>query len=408
MKRRELLQKAGLFTTGSLISLGVHGWALKGVAQNSKSSRMIVVFLRGAVDGLSVLVPHSESVYYQARPSIAIPKPGEKDGVLDLDGRFGLHPALSDVMPLWQRKTLAFIPASGSPNDSRSHFDAQQYMENGTPGSKSTRDGWMNRVLGVLPKEGVTQAINIGETTPVILAGKIPITNIAPGKKAARALSVDEPEVDDAFAGLYGGGDPLSQAYGEGTQSRKGLLSELREEMKRANNGAPAAGRFDIEARKLGRLMQGDPKIQLGFLAVGGWDTHVNQGNSNGQLARRLKDLGQALASLSEALGPVYNQTAIVVMSEFGRTLKENGNRGTDHGHGNVMWVLGGGVRGGKIYGAWPGLTDSNLFEGRDVAVTTDFRDVIATMLQQQMQISKGSLGQIFPGYKSGASLGFL
>jgi len=407
MKRRELLQKACLFTTGSLISLGFHGWALRGMAQNSKSSRLIVVFLRGAVDGLSVVVPYSESIYYQARPSIAIPKPGQKDGVLDLDGRFGLHPALKDVMPLWQQKTLAFIPASGSPNDSRSHFDAQQYMENGTPGSKSIRDGWMNRLLGVLPQEGVTQGINIGETTPLILAGKIPVTNIAPGKKAGRPLSVDESDVDEAFASLYGGSDPLSLAYQEGTQSRKGLLSDLREEMKRANNGAPAAGRFDIEARKLGRLMQGDSKIQLGFLAVGGWDTHVNQGSSNGQLARRLKELGQALATLREALGGVYNQTAIVVMSEFGRTLKENGNRGTDHGHGNVMWVLGGGVRGGKIYGTWPGLGNSNLFEGRDVAVTTDFRDVIDTVLQQQMQLSKASLGQIFPGYQSRQSLGF-
>lgn len=400
MDRRTFLQQASLFTAGSVISLGVHGWALKGIAQNRKSPRLVVILLRGAVDGLSVVVPYSESVYYDARPTIAIPRPQEKLGVLDLDGRFGLHPALKDIMPLWQQKTLAFIPASGSPNSSRSHFDAQQYMENGTPGSKSTRDGWMNRLLAVLPQEGITQAINIGETTPVILAGKIPVSNIAPGRKATRALSIDQPEIDQAFAKLYSGSDPLSLAYQEGSQSRKTLLSQLQQEMKQANNGAPAAGRFDIEAQKLGRLMAGDPKIQLGFFAVGGWDTHVNQGNADGQLSRRLKELGQALATLTKALAPVYNQTVIVVMSEFGRTLAENGNRGSDHGHGNVMWLLGGGIRGGKIYGNWPGLEKSALFEGRDVAVTTDFRHVLSTVLENHMAISKASLGQIFPQYQ--------
>ncbi|NEO13692.1 MULTISPECIES: DUF1501 domain-containing protein [unclassified Moorena] len=409
MKRRKLLQQASLLTAGGIISMG--SWVARGLANTANTNhrkRLIVIFLRGGIDGLNVVVPYQEADYYQARPRIAIPRTGEKGGVLDLDGYFGLHPALADLMPLWKQKSLAFVHASGSPDSTRSHFDAQDYMESGTPGIKSTDDGWMNRLLGTIPKEIPTQAVNMGTTTPRILSGQMPVANLPMGRNYNHKLPVDRPQIDAAFDQLYRGNNAINLAYQEGSEARKILLAELKEEMMAANRGAPPSSKFVGDSRKLAKLMVGDAKTQLAFLALGGWDTHVNQGGSQGQLARKLKPIGQGLATLVKALEPIYANTVIVVMSEFGRTLAENGNKGTDHGHGNVMWVLGGGVRGGKVYGEWPGLAESQLYEKRDLAVTTDFREVLMPVLREHMEIGDSNLAQIFPGFTSNQSLGLL
>jgi uncharacterized protein (DUF1501 family) len=397
MKRREFLQLTLLSTSGLLL-LGENGWAAKAIGNDKNPKRLVVVFLRGAVDGLNVVVPYSEAAYYMARPTIAIPRPSESGGALKLDQHFALHPALSSLMPFWEKGTLAFVHASGSPDSSRSHFDAQDYMETATPGLKTTPDGWLNRLVEVLPgTRSATQAISVGPILPRILSGRAAATNLALGKAATQPMPLDRLEIQEAFDQLYKGSDALSVAYREGQSSRKQLLSELTEEMTMADKGAPSPVGFTDQARKLGRLIGRDPTIKVTFLALGGWDTHINQGSVAGQLPNRLRALGETLSTFAQALGPTYSDTVILVMSEFGRTVHENGNTGTDHGHGNVMWVMGGNVRGGKIYGQWPGLSGNDLYEGRDLAITTDFREVISTLLEAQFGLSSTQLDKVIP-----------
>jgi uncharacterized protein (DUF1501 family) len=403
MKRREFLKT--VLTTSSLVLFSGNAWAARALGDENSRKRLVVVFLRGAVDGLNVVVPYSESNYYSSRPTIAIPRPGETGGALRLDGRFGLHPALSPIMPLWEKGTLAFVHASGSPDSSRSHFDAQDYMETATPGAKSTADGWLNRLLEVLPgMRNPTDAISVGPTLPRILSGKVAATNLPLNPAGTRQTPLDRPEIQAAFDRLYTGNDPLSIAYREGQASRKTLLAQIAEDMKMADGGAPSPIGFAGEAQKLGRLIARDSSIKVAFVALGGWDTHVNQGASTGQLANRLTALGETLATLVQALGSSYSDTVILVMSEFGRTAQENGNTGTDHGHGNVMWVAGGNVQGGKVYGRWPGLQPDRLYEQRDLAVTTDFRDVLGELVGRHL----GQKAQVFPGYTAGEPPGLL
>jgi uncharacterized protein (DUF1501 family) len=403
MHRRHFLQTAGCFAASSLVSLGVHGWFARSEAAQSTPKRLIVVFLRGAADGLSVVVPYADREYYDARPKIAIAPPGTPNGALDLDGQFGLHPALSMLMPLWSSKNLTFVHACGSPDGTRSHFDAQDYMESGTPGIKSTRDGWMNRLLSTLTAgRNPIQAVNVGAITPRIFAGRVPVATIAAGRNAEAELAIDRPQVSAAFDRLYNRNDSLSRTYKESRIARQALMADLAE-MKMANNGAPLPNGFAKDAQRLARLMVKDTRVQLAFLAVGGWDSHTNQGNSQGQLARNLQQLGRGLATLQQELGPAFADTAILVMSEFGRTVHENGNGGTDHGHGNVMWLLGGNlspeIAGGKVHGNWRGLAAGALHEGRDLPVTTDFRDVAIAVLQQHMRLTDTQLSQIFPSF---------
>ncbi|MEM7713907.1 MAG: DUF1501 domain-containing protein [Cyanobacteria bacterium P01_A01_bin.68] len=401
MKRRKFIQQVGIFSASSLITVGANAWVSRSTSSAStpNSKRLIVIFLRGAVDGLSVVVPYTETAYYQARKRIAIPQPDKPGGVLDLDGKFGLHPSLAALMPLWKQKNLAFIHACGSPESTRSHFDAQEYMETGTPGIKTTKDGWMNRLLAAMTVENnPIQAINVGSNIPRILAGNAPIATIPAGRRVAKRLPIDNPQLTTAFDKLYSGDDALSKTYRDARESREALM-ESDVEMQMANNGAPLPKGFSRDAQRLARLMVKDSRIELAFLALGGWDTHINQGNSKGQLSQRLQRLGDGLATLQKELGEVYKDTNIVVISEFGRTVKENGNGGTDHGHGNVMWLLGGNIRGGKIYGDFPGLSNNQLHQGRDLAITTDFRDVISTVLQSHMKLDKAKISQIFPNY---------
>lgn len=400
MNRRKFLQQLGLLSGGTLVGIGTHGWAARSATSSSKPKRLIVVFLRGAVDGLNVVIPHSQSAYYDARSLIAIAPPNEKNGAINLDdGSFGLHPALNSVMPLWKQGSLAFVHACGSPDATRSHFDAQDYMESGTPGIKTTQDGWMNRLLSLMPSQSPIQAVNVGATMPRILTGGKSVATLPGSREANRPLPIDRPMISEAFNQLYSGNDKLSKAYQEARAARQQIMADFDQEMMQANNGAASPSGFARDTQQLARLMVKDSSVQLAFMALGGWDTHVNQGGVTGQLARNLKSLGEGLATLSQGLGSVYADTAVVVMSEFGRTVHENGNGGTDHGHGNVMWLMGGAIKGGKVYGQWPGLSQAQLHEGRDLAVTTDFRDVITSVLSRHLQLDGGKINQIFPNY---------
>lgn len=399
--RRDFLKRTGVFSLG-LLGLGLNGWFSRSSAvSNNNNHRLVVIMLRGAVDGLSIVPPYSEQDYYSVRPNIAVPTPGQSLGAIQLDNRFGLHPNLKALMPFWQQGTLGFVQASGSPDPSRSHFDAQDYMENGTPGSKRVPDGWMNRLLGVLPNQhSPTQAVSFSSVIPKILRGQQSVANMDIGGNSGKAGVLDRPQVSAAFDQLYSGSDVLSKAYQEGMAARHTLLDDLSQEMVMANNGAPSVQGFSKSAAKLAKVLVNDPAIQLVFTDLGGWDTHFNQGTVQGQLANKLQSLGDGLAVLLNSLGDTYSKTTVLVMSEFGRTVKENGDTGTDHGHGNVMWVAGGQVNGGKVYGDWPTLHPDALFEGRDLQVTTDFRSVISMALGQGFGLNQGQIQKVFPGFQ--------
>jgi uncharacterized protein (DUF1501 family) len=392
MRRRELIGMAGGAAAASMLG---PVWAARA---DAAAPRLVVVMLRGAVDGLNVVVPHGEAAYYESRPTIAIQKPGTENGALALDGHFGLHPALAAAMPLWNDKQLAFVHAAGSPDPTRSHFDAQQFIENGTPGRATTADGWLNRTLAALPgPHGPTDALALGPTLPFILKGPVAVANLPLGPRAAQPMAIDKPEIASAFDKLYAGNSRQAEAYRQGRQARTQLVADMSSEQQMADNGAPPADALPGTATRLAKLMVQDPHIRIAFASVGGWDTHVNQGAHAGQLANRLKPLAEGLAAFAKGLGPLWNDTVVVVISEFGRTVRENGNTGTDHGHGNVIWLAGGRVNGGRVYGEWPGLAAAQLYEGRDLAVTSDYRHVLAAVLERHLRLVDKALAKIFP-----------
>ncbi len=400
MERRTVLIGGSLSSVLTVFPLGRTAWAARSGAPPGK--RLIVVMLRGGADGLNIVVPYGEGAYYDARPSVAIGPPGAPHGALDLDGHFGLHPAMAPLLPLWQEKSLAFVHACGSPDPTRSHFDAQAYLENGTPGRKTTNDGWMARLLEVLPgPRGPAQAIAIGAAIPLILTGKLPVANLPlNGPEAFRPSWEDGAAAGGIFDRLYQGGDALSRTYQEGKAARaaaagdRELPTAADEETRMADNGAPPPGGFARTAQQLGRLMQRDPGIQLVFLSFGGWDSHVGEGTV---LASRLRPLADGLAALRNALGQAFADTVVLVMSEFGRRLKENGAGGTDHGRASAFWVMGGGIAGGRFWGTWPGLAADGLTEGIDLAVTTDYRSVASTIVERSFGLSDNHLLQVFP-----------
>ncbi len=399
--RRSFLKNLMLAGGFCLMPLGHRGWAL--ASPDPAQNHLVVIMMRGAVDGLSIVTPFRENYYYAARPSIAIAPPGNTNGLLNLDGFFGLHPALAPVMPFWQNGTLAFVQASGSPAETRSHFEAQDIMETAMLNSAMARQGWMNGLDRALPdNHSPTQALSFGDRLPKIFQGPANIATIPNGMKGGGRA---DPQMDAQFGRLYTGATPLGALYQQAVSAHNEEMQDLDQEMQNANNGAPGTDAFVAQSAKAGAMIRRDPKIQLVFMDVGGWDTHVGQGNANGQLANRLGKLGEALAALAQSLGPEYQNTAILVMSEFGRTVAQNGNNGTDHGHGNVAWLMGGAVRGGKVYGEWPGLNRNQLWEGRDLAVTTDFRAVIGATLAGQFGLGDQQLAQLLPGYKADINL---
>lgn len=404
LTRREILR--GLMLAGGycLLPFGKRGWAL--AAPDIAERRMIFIFMRGAVDGLSLVAPYTERNYYNARPNIALASPGQTDGLLYLDGNFGLHPSLSPLMPLWQDRTLAFIHASGSPSETRSHFEAQDIMEAALLNSAMATQGWMNGLAQALPdNHSPTRALSFGNTMPKIFEGRANVSTVPNGIKNNGGKPVENPQVEAEFNQLYSGNAQLGGLYNDAVSARTSMMQDLSNEMEASAKGAPGADAFVTQCEKAAAMVQRDPNIQLVFMDVGGWDTHVGQGNAKGQLANKLEKLGQGLASLTQGLGPQYANTTILIMSEFGRTVAENGNHGTDHGHGNVAWLMGGGVRGGKIYGRWPGLETAQLHEGRDLAVTTDFRSVVGMTVNQHFGLDDNTIRRFINGYQPDAGL---
>ncbi|RZL37876.1 MAG: DUF1501 domain-containing protein [Rubrivivax sp.] len=402
MLRRQLLN-FGAFTLGGLPVSLVR-------AQGGVQKKLVVVMLRGAVDGLSVVAPYGERDYAASRPQIALPPPGAEDGLLKLDSLFGLHPSLSPLKRHWDGGQLAFVHASGSPDPTRSHFDAQDYLESGTPGRKSTPDGWLNRLLTALPGEPApTRAISMGQSPPRIFSGTASVASLGLGPNAMQRRAIDDPQMQAGLAKLYASDAQLSGTLRDTTQGRgemarsmasgsaTGMAPGERSMDPSADAGAPSARSFAADARRLGTLIRKDPHTQLAFTAVGGWDTHVNQGAARGQLANRLASLGEGLDALALGLGDTYRDTVIVVISEFGRTLRQNGNGGTDHGRGNVMWLMGGPVAGGQVLGDWPGLDKAALADGRDLAVANDFRQVLSPLLLRHLGLSETALATVFP-----------
>jgi len=396
MKRRDLLKLSTASAASLLLPLGRQAWAAR---SKQAGPRLVVVFLRGAVDGLSVVAPYAEDQYYDYRPTIALPRPGEDAGLIDLDGHFGLHPALAPLLPLWQHRQLAFVHACGSPDPDRSHFEAQAYMETATPGVTSTRSGWLNRLATALHFDRAADTVAFGATQPLITRGHTPTATFPVGRGASRIKPMDRDPVRLAFDALYRHDPRLGQIYLEAVQSRATLLAAVSQEMEQSAQGAPDPVGFANDARRAAQMMVVDPGLRLVFFQLGGWDTHVNQGASHGQLANHLQALAQGLAVFHAALGKTMNETIILVISEFGRTARENGDRGTDHGHGNVHWVLGGNIGGGHIYADWAGLGTGDLHQGRDLPVTTDFRDVIDLIMEAHLGLAAHARRQVLPGF---------
>jgi uncharacterized protein (DUF1501 family) len=386
VNRRDLI-KALLATTPLTVAGRV--WAAP-----STDARLLVVFLRGAYDAANVVVPVSSDFYYASRPTLAIAKPdvGNPNAALSLDADWGLHPALRDsIYPLWGKREIAFIPFAGPSDDlSRSHFETQDTIELGQAvgGSRDYRSGFMSRLAAELSR---VKPIAFTDQMPLTFRGQAQIPNVG-------LNAVGKPGIDDRQAKLikqmYQHSD-LAAAVEEGFKVRDDVYRSISEEMVAANRGAVSPRGFELSARRIGRLMR--EQYNLGFVDVGGWDTHVNQGAANGYLADRLGELGRALAGFAEEVGPAaWRDTVVVTISEFGRTFRENGDRGTDHGHGSVYWVLGGGINGGRILGEQIKVEQPKLFQNRDYPIMTDYRSFFAGLFQRMYGLEKPSIEKIF------------
>jgi uncharacterized protein (DUF1501 family) len=398
LTRRSFL-RASAMTVGALGT--APSWLLRAAAQGQHGRKILVaIFQRGAADGLNIVVPFFEPRYYQVRPTIAVQAPGRANGGIDLDGRFALHPALQPLKSLWDSNQLALVHATGSHNPSRSHFDAQDFMECGTPGLKR-EDGWLNRALpAVTPATSPVRAIAAsGAQLPRTLRGSrgaVAVDNL-PRFQVARK------ETAGLLESLYAATPDLQlRTQGKATFDAVRLIESIQQRPYSPAGGARYQGEFGQRLQQIARLIKADVGVEVAFADMGGWDHH---GNEPGQLATQLRQFGASLAAFTLDMGDRMEDIVLVTMSEFGRTVAQNGNNGTDHGHGNVMMVMGGGVRGGQIYGEWPGLEPDQLFERRDLAVTTDFRDVLSELVERH-------LGQpaapVFPDYQREKTLGLL
>jgi len=399
-----------VFLKGSALAIfgvgSIPAWLSRSVyaadADKRRKKIMVAIFQRGAVDGLNMVVPFGEQRYYDLRPSIAIPKPdGSANSAVDLDGFFGLHPSLAPLKPLYDAQHLAIVDAVGSPDPTRSHFDAQDYMESGTPGRKATSDGWLNRALvkGTGPVSPV-RAISLGSNLPRTLRGR----NDAVAMNNLNDFQVRDAKSSATFESMYDSSlDTVLHGTGKETFSAVKIMQSVQKQSYTPANGAKYPnGRFGQSLLQIARLIKADVGLEVAFADIGGWDTHVNEVGAQptlGQLANNLSDFGQALAAFYQDLGDLMADVTVVTMSEFGRTARENGNRGTDHGHANAMFVMGGDVRGGKVYGDWPGLAEGQLYENRDLQLTTDFRDVLGEVVAKHL--GNANLSAVFPGYEN-------
>lgn len=396
------------FLRGSAIAMAGAGsapfWLARAAAgAQTRRKVLIAIFLRGAADGLNIVVPFGEKRYYELRPTIGIQPPSGANNFntsIDLDGKFGLHPQLQAFKPLWDKGMLAIVEAAGSPDPSRSHFDAQDYMESGTPGAK--RDGWLNRALlpagpGVSP----LRAIALSATLPRTLQGD----NSAVALNDLQAFRVNE-DTAAAIESLYSGSaDHRLSSAGKDAFSAIRMVQSINKAPYMPSGGAQygPAGELGRSLQQIARLIKADAGVEAAFAEIGGWDHHQNE---QGQISNGVRQLSQALAAFCTDMGDRMEDIVLVTMSEFGRTAQENGSNGTDHGHGSVMFVLGGPVRGGKIYGKWPGLEREQLYEGRDLAVTTDFREVLSELVGGHLGTT--DLASVFPGFQPADPLGLL
>ena len=400
--RRRIFLKSGAF---ALVTMGLNPTFLRraifaAAPAGKKGKVLICLFQRGAADGLNILVPHGEREYYALRPTIAIPR----TGVIDLDGFFGLHPSLAPLQPLWANGMLAPVTAVGSPSNTRSHFDAQDFMESGTPDVKSTPDGWLNRYLATertcaqCERLSPFRAVAISPQTPRILEGPAPtiaMSNI--NDFTVRATGDDAQRLEALYR--TGSADLIHSSGAETFDAVKMLRAADPQRYAPANGAAYPNSPFGQSLRQIAQLIKSNVGLEIAFADVGGWDTHVNQGGATGQLAGRLSDFALAIAALVTDLGDKMEDVVIVSMSEFGRMARQNGNGGTDHGHAGALFVVGGAVHGHKVHGRWPGLAREQLYEGRDLALTTDFRSVFSELAGRHL--GAPDMSSVFPDFKA-------
>ena len=400
INRRFFLKSSGL----AVVATGAIPGFLRRAAAVTSSARnkvLVVVFQRGAMDGLNAVVPYSDDRYYNFRPTLAVPRPGKgEDGALDLDGQFGFHPALEPLKPFWDQKSLAIIHAAGSPDSTRSHFDAQDFMESATPGDKGTRDGWLSRYLDAHSKAEATplRGVSIGSKLPRSLqgsAGAVAINRLSEFSMPGRS-----PVLEEAFRGMYEdvGGRKTESLVAKASSDTFDALELVKgmdaERYRPANQARYPRGELGNALQQIAQMIKAGVGVEVAFAEMGGWDTHTGQAP---RLNGLLRQFSGALAAFATDLGSRMKDVLLLTMSEFGRTARENGNRGTDHGHANAIFALGGNVKGGKVYGEWPGLDTGQLFEARDLALTTDFRDVFAEDLARHMQAD--NIRPVFPNY---------
>jgi len=403
--RRYFLRQGGVAMVGLSAMPAFLQRAVASTPSTTGKKQFVVLFQRGAADGLNIVVPFGEPNYYRLRPSIAIPQPRRSgnDAAIDLDGFFGLHPSLAPLEPLYHNNQLAIVHAAGSPDPTRTHFDAQDFMESGTPGVKATEDGWLNRAIEAIPEENASpfRAVAMGPNLPRMLQGSasaIALPDLRQFKVMPQSAA-SAAAVQGGFEAMYA--QTVDHAlHGTGTETFEAIdmLRKVDPGKYKPENGAQyPTSRLGQSLQQIGQLLQANIGVEVLFVDCGGWDNHVSEGGVQGQLSNLLKDLGSGLAAFHQDMGDRMQDVVVVTMSEFGRTAKENGNRGTDHGHANCMFVMGGDVKGGKVYGRWPGLSDHQLNQGRDLALTTDFRLVVGEILTRHLAVT--DLKAVFPGF---------
>jgi len=402
MTSRRVFLKSGSI---ALLTLGFAPSFLARTAEaaGTRKKLLITVFQRGAVDGLNMVVPFGESDYYRARPSIAIARPAKTDGAIDLNGFFGLHPRMAAFKPLWDRGELAIVHACGSHDTTRSHFDAQDYMESATPGVKSTRDGWLNRYLTASAKAADPEGHN--PLRAVALTQQMPRSLQGPAPALAMGSSADFAIRDigaaTSFESIYAAAkdSTLHGTAEEAFEAMRTLSKKTGGAYQPANGASYPRSPFGQALQEIARLAKSDVGLEIAFAESTQWDHHANEGAANGQIGNRLDDLSRSIAALAQDLGERMADTVILTMSEFGRAVAENGSGGTDHGHGNAMFLIGGAVKGREVYGKWPGLAAEQRYEGRDLAVTTDFRDVFSEAVVNHLGADTATAARVFPGY---------
>jgi uncharacterized protein (DUF1501 family) len=410
VSRRDVLKLAVVAAAHPLLPLrGIVSQAF--AAPGAADAKFLLVFLRGGYDAASVVIPVGSQFYYEVRPTIALPKPdaANPNAALSLAQpneavRWGLHPALKDSMlPLWQKGQLAFVPFAGTQDLTRSHFETQDSMESGMPVSApgsaphTYGSGFLNRLAAALDASAAPVAFTDG--LPMVLSGDVIVPNVS--LKGTGKAPFDDRQMG-LLSGMYAG-TRFQPLISEGFDLRKTVAEQadlmakggMAGEMQAANRNALTAKGFELEARRMAELMK--DKFNIGFIDVGGWDTHVNQGNAQGQLANLLASLGQGLAGFADQMGPAWNQTVVFVLSEFGRTFRENGTHGTDHGHGSVHWVLGGAVQGGRFVGEQLSLTANTLNQNRDFPVLTEYRSLLGGLFRRMYSLDSARIARVFP-----------